>query len=102
MAEKLLSNQLDVIICDDDLLAGAVYRAAKKMNISIPADIAVIGFNDTVLCQYLDPELSTIRIPADMIGNLAVSMLINKTQDSPSVVNSFLIDLMYIERESTI
>lgn len=37
-----------------------------------------------------------------MIGNLAVSMLINKTQDSPSVVNSFLIDLMYIERESTI
>ncbi|EAT7908909.1 LacI family transcriptional regulator [Salmonella enterica] len=101
IAEKLLSNQLDVIICDDDLLAGAVYRAAKKMNISIPADIAVIGFNDTVLCQYLDPELSTIRIPADMIGNLAVSMLINKTQDSPSVVNSFLIDLMYIEREST-
>ncbi|EEC2776376.1 substrate-binding domain-containing protein [Salmonella enterica] len=70
--------------------------------ISIPADTAVIGFNDTVLCQYLDPELSTIRIPADMIGNLAVSMLINKTQDSPSVVNSFLIDLMYIERESTI
>ncbi len=100
-AEILLKKQPNLIICDDDLLAGALYRAARKLNIAIPEDIGVIGFNDTDLCCYLYPELTTVRIPAEYIGRLAVKMLTDRTKNVPSAEQRELIELSYISRGST-
>lgn len=79
-AASLLQQKPNIVFCDDDLLAGALYRAAKQLNITIPKDVAVIGFNfnDTDLCNYLTPELSTVKIPTQYIGELAIKMLLDK------------------------
>ena len=100
-AEILLQTQPNLVICDDDLLAGAIYRAARKHNIEIPQDIAVIGFNDTDLCHYLYPELSTVQIPAEYIGALAIKMLIDRANDIQVTEQKELIELIYVPRNST-
>lgn len=100
-AERLLKCQPNLVICDDDLLAGALYRAARKLNIAIPQDISVIGFNDTDLCSYLYPELSTIQIPAEYIGRLAVKMLTDRANNISAAEQRELIELSYIPRGST-
>ena len=60
------------IVCDDDLLAAGVYKAARSMGLSIPDDLSVVGFDDIELARMLEPELTTVAIPAEQLGAAAV------------------------------
>ncbi|EJD6400405.1 LacI family DNA-binding transcriptional regulator [Providencia rettgeri] len=100
-AASLLQQKPNIVFCDDDLLAGALYRAAKQLNITIPKDVAVIGFNDTDLCNYLNPELSTVKIPTQYIGELAIKMLLDKISDRKEPIKQEVIKLEIITRGST-
>lgn len=77
--EFLRANDVTAIFCDDDLLAGAVYRAAHRLERWIPGELSVIGFNDVALARYLMPELTSVAIPAETVGALAVRALLDNT-----------------------
>src|SRR5215469_1394815 len=51
------------IVCDSDVLAVGVYKAAKDLHCTIPEDLSVVGFDDSVIARMLDPELTTVAIP---------------------------------------
>ncbi|MEX6223565.1 substrate-binding domain-containing protein [Providencia hangzhouensis] len=101
MQHLYFQQKPNIVFCDDDLLAGALYRAAKQLNITIPKDVAVIGFNDTDLCNYLNPELSTVKIPTQYIGELAIKMLLDKISDRKEPIKQEVIKLEIITRGST-
>ncbi|AVE42026.1 LacI family DNA-binding transcriptional regulator [Providencia stuartii] len=100
-AEILLQQKPNIVFCDDDILAGAIYRAAKHLNIHIPNDVAVIGFNDTDLCSYLNPELSTVQIPTQYIGEIAIKMLLEKISNNPQIIEKQFVTLKVVTRGST-
>jgi DNA-binding LacI/PurR family transcriptional regulator len=64
------------IFCDDDLLAVGVYKAARDRSIRIPDDISVVGFDDIDIAQVLEPELTTVTLPAEQIGEAAIDLLL--------------------------
>jgi len=47
-------------LCDDDLLAGGAYKAARGLGLRIPSDLSVVGFDDIDLARILEPELTTV------------------------------------------
>jgi len=103
-ARQLLSTDITAVICDDDLLAGAVYRAARQMGKIIPDSLSVIGFNDVEIARMLSPELTTIAIPADEIGRRSVELLLSDYSGStPAGVNKtpLLLNLTLQVRQST-
>lgn len=75
-SEFLTSADVTAIFCDDDLLAGAVYRACARLGRRIPDDLSVVGFNDVALTRYLAPELTSVAIPGEIVGRRAVRALI--------------------------
>lgn len=78
-AAILLENaHVTAVFCDDDLLAGALYRAARRLDILIPAGLSVVGFDDIDLARMLSPELTTVAIPAEEIGRNAVEALLRQ------------------------
>jgi LacI family transcriptional regulator/LacI family repressor for deo operon, udp, cdd, tsx, nupC, and nupG len=80
-AKEFLKNApFTALFCDDDLLAGAAYRAARQLGIAIPAQLSIVGFNDIEIARLLDPELTTVAIPADVIGRTAVERLLLQLQ----------------------
>lgn len=95
-----LSDPPTAIFCDDDLLAIGVYKAAKKAGLVIPHDLSVIGFSDGFIAQTLDPELTTIAIPARSIGIRAIELLIAGF-DSTQKTQNEVIPLSLLVREST-
>jgi DNA-binding LacI/PurR family transcriptional regulator len=50
--------------------------ALKAEGVSVPEEIAVIGFDDMNLVRFLTPPLTTVHAPIERIGNLAVDSVI--------------------------
>lgn len=66
-----------LITCNDNMALGA-YRAIHEMGLKIPEDVAVASFNDIPVAQFLAPPLSTVKIPAELIGETAVDLLLER------------------------
>ena len=65
----------DCYFADNDLIAAGAMRALKEKGYRIPQDVAIIGFDDMPLCVYMEPALSTIRVPKQYMGELAARRL---------------------------
>jgi DNA-binding LacI/PurR family transcriptional regulator len=66
----------DGIFCTSDFNAVPAHRAIREMGLCMPEDIALIGFDGTDICKYLDPQLSTVAVPRDKICKKACDMLL--------------------------
>ena len=66
-----------IVTCNDNIAVGA-YRAIHELGLKIPDDVAVASFNDISVAQFLNPPLSTIRLPSEEIGETAVELLLER------------------------
>ncbi|ROQ31306.1 LacI family transcriptional regulator [Streptomyces sp. PanSC19] len=64
------------VICDDDILAAGVCKAARRLGLRVPEDLSVTGFDDMALATVLEPELTTVRLPAEEFGRRGMEALI--------------------------
>ena len=68
----------DAIFATNDMMAVGAYEAAKELGYKIPNDIAIAGFDDIYLSQFLIPRLTTIHVPITELGSKAVKYLLDK------------------------
>jgi LacI family transcriptional regulator len=71
----------DAIICGNDQTAIGAMRELQAAGIQVPADIAIIGFDDIHLSALLAPPLTTIRQPMRLLGERACSALLKRIAD---------------------
>lgn len=88
------------IFCFSDFVAMGVYDALRTLGMSIPSEVAVIGFdNYELIAAQLTPPLSTIELPHYEMGKWAVEYLLEHSGASlPAVQHT--IPCPYIERHS--
>jgi LacI family transcriptional regulator len=66
------------IFCYNDRQAMGVYRAARHRGLVIPRDLSVVGFDDQAyIASELDPPLTTMRLPHELMGTEAVRLLLD-------------------------
>lgn len=63
------------IFCASDRMALGAYEAVKELGLAIPGDVSIVGFDDDPIARFLDPALTTIRVPHEEMGRLAVEDL---------------------------
>lgn len=78
--ETLLKKhpEIDSIICHHDMLAYGALDACDSLNISVPDEVAVVGFDDISLSSLQRISLTTLQFPKAEIGSQAVQMLVNR------------------------
>lgn len=78
-AKNLLIKNPDItgIFCASDLMALGVLKAAKELNIQVPNELSVIGYDDIVLASYTNPALTTVAQDKYQMGYEATKLLIN-------------------------
>jgi len=69
------------VFCYNDMTAIGLLRAAHRAGISIPDDLAIVGFDDIPLASYVRPALTTIRQPTGMMGARALQMVLDLRPD---------------------
>ncbi len=88
------------IFCFKDGMAMGIYDALRTLGLSIPNDVAVMGFdNQELIAAQLSPPLSTIQLPHYEMGMWAVEFLLEHNDESMPPVQH-VIECPYIERQS--
>lgn len=65
------------LVCDDDVLAAGACKAARRMGLRVPQDLSVTGMDDLVLAAAVEPELTTVRLPAEEMGAAGLAALLS-------------------------
>ena len=70
-----LNERPTAVLCFSDVLALGVLRAASELGLHVPADVSVVGFDDSPAAQDSDPPLTTVRQDVTEKGRLAARAL---------------------------
>lgn len=98
LVEELLKKKIkfDSIIAFNDIIAMGAIRKLKELNIRIPEDVAIIGFDDSPISSILGIGLTTIKQPIKEMAKLAFNEII-KNKDNKKI----LLDPIFIQRNSS-
>jgi DNA-binding LacI/PurR family transcriptional regulator len=100
-ALRLIGRGATGVICASDPLALGAIRAARRSGLSVPADLSVIGFDDSTFMSCTDPPLTTVRQPIDAIGRAAVEMLVGQIEGSAVSADELFFEPEVVARGST-
>ncbi|MFJ7999489.1 LacI family DNA-binding transcriptional regulator [Streptomyces sp. NPDC096310] len=64
------------LVCDGDVLAAGACKAVRRLGLRVPEDISVTGFDDLALARAVEPELTTVRLPAEQVGRRGMTALL--------------------------
>ncbi len=102
--EKLLKQpqRPTAIFASNDEMAAGLIAAAHKSGLSVPDDLSIAGFDDSLVATVVWPQLTTVRQPIKEMAATAVKILIEKCRaESDENPNMELLPTEIIMREST-
>ena len=73
-----------VFVASDEVALGAL-KAAKTAGVAVPGDLAIVGFDDLSIATFVEPALTTVRVPARDIGIAAARALMDAVSNSTSL-----------------
>ncbi|MBI1171953.1 LacI family DNA-binding transcriptional regulator [bacterium] len=79
-----LADPPTAIFCGNDLMALGCYDALRELGLSIPGDVAVIGYDSREIAQYVHPPLTTVLLPHFEMGVEAAECLIDLINGTPA------------------
>jgi LacI family transcriptional regulator len=94
-------RKFDAVFAHNDLSAAGAIQALREAGVKVPADVAVVGFDDIPLAAHTEPALTTVHQPLREMGEAAARMLLSYFEGSPSPENRRVIPTSLIVRGST-
>lgn len=105
-AKKILASGTlpDGIFCSNDYTAIGAIQVFKKAGLTIPEDIAVVGFSNYPISKILDPTLTTIDDRAFEMGQAAAKLIIRQIEDHDNTIatETIVLKTNLVVRDSTI
>jgi LacI family transcriptional regulator len=104
---KLLEDKvIDAVFAVNELFAVTSIKAANKIGLNVPKDLAVIAFTDGIISKYSTPTITTVSQSGVKMGNRAAKMLIDRLEseteeEEDENYTTEVIETHLIEREST-
>ncbi|MCP8967751.1 LacI family DNA-binding transcriptional regulator [Ectobacillus ponti] len=88
------------LFCECDYLAISTIKSLSELDIHVPAEISVIGFDNITESQIISPELTTIHVDKEKMASVAVDQLIQIIEGKAGSRSKTLIDTELVERAS--
>ena len=100
-ANRLIERGVTGIVCASDPLALGAIRAVRRRGLNAPADVSVVGYDDSAFMNCTDPPLTTVRQPIESIGRAAVSMLTSQMEGAQVPAEELFFEPELVVRGST-
>jgi LacI family transcriptional regulator len=82
--QKLLAHRPDAVFAGSDAMAQGAALAIDEAGLSIPGDVALVGFDDMPFAAHMQPPLTTVRQPIERMGWSAVELLVDRLNGAAS------------------
>ena len=89
------------IVAVSDIMAIGAIHAAQARGLTVGRDIALVGFDDTPMAQYIRPPLTSLRQPIRQAGRKCVELLVALLTGQPQAQSRVLLAPELIVRESS-
>ena len=88
------------IFCGNDLMALGCYEALRELDLSVPDDVAVMGYDDREIAQHIHPPLTTVLLPHFEMGVAAAELLFDLIENPPARPPQLKVECPIVERKS--
>lgn len=89
------------VLCANDEIAVGVLQAADDLGYKVPAEVRIIGFDDTRLASIVRPKLSSVHVPMGEVGSTAIRMLMKRLENPAAPSETARLETRLIVRESS-
>src|SRR5262245_1344298 len=100
-AARLVKRGATGLICASDVHALGAIRAVRRSGKSVPGDVSVVGFDDSVFMNCVDPPLTTVRQPIEQMGQAAVTLLVGQIAGQATPPEELMFEPELVVRGST-
>ena len=98
--QQLLPRGPDAIFAAADIMAIGAMRAVREAGLTIPDDVAFIGFDDLPIATMSEIQLTTVRQPVDELGTKAVELLLDLIENDPHPPSHLILGTELVIRDS--
>lgn len=100
LLDILSSTKSTAIFACNDLMGIGAINACKRLNMDVPNDMSIIGFDNTELCKLIEPNLTTIDQNMFLLGQNAASLLLEKINNNNEYSKNIILNNTLIKRET--
>ncbi len=99
---QLLSQglELDAVFAASDLMAAGALRVLREAGLRVPEQVAVVGFDDSVVARQTDPALTTVHQPVEEMGRRMAELLLARIRGEEPERRHVLLDAHLVVRGS--
>lgn len=98
---EILAQPTSAVIAYNDAVAIGVIKGLHRLGIEVPGDVSVIGFDNILLAEVIEPELTTVASPLRAQGETAVRNLIAMINGAQSSREPVVMPIRLVVRRST-
>ena len=95
-----LPDRPTAVVVSDDILAATLERVCLEMGLSIPEDLSIVSFNNSLFARLASPQLTSVDINSFQLGAEAATQMINHIEDPGLPATKILVPHHMVERDS--
>lgn len=89
------------VMCVSDQIAIGAINGAQALGLEVGRDVAITGFDDVPMAEFLHPALTTVRQPIPQVGQTAVDLLLRQIDGKPIAEKGILLKPELVVRQSS-
>ncbi|RKE19159.1 LacI family DNA-binding transcriptional regulator [Streptomyces sp. TLI_171] len=91
---------LDGVFCASDVMAAGAMQVLRAAGRRIPDDVAVIGFDDSIVARHTDPPMTSVRQPIEEMGRTMARLLLDEITERGRARRQVVLATELIVRDS--
>lgn len=92
---------LDAVFVASDVMAAGALAELRRQGRSVPGDVAVVGFDDSIIARHSNPPLTSVRQPIEDIGNTIARILLEEISNPEEPRQHVVLPTELVVRESS-
>ncbi|AAK80904.1 LacI family transcriptional regulator [Clostridium acetobutylicum] len=98
--EILNKSKATAAFACNDLMGVGILNACKKLNLAVPKDFSIIGYDNIALSKFVEPKLTTVDQNMFLLGTNAATLLIEKIDCNNKYSKRIILNNYIVERDT--
>ena len=100
-AKIFINKEIDAVFASSDNLAIGILKRFEELNVSVPEEVIIIGYDDIPLARLVTPTLTSVAQPKQPMGQKGVELLVKMIKGEKIIDKRIMLDPSLIIRKST-